>query len=70
MVNPWNKVGACGVVSVLLPMFNPVSIIKIDSVTGTPLRDSNGLCVKAEVNEPGEIVAKIGRRGILNQFDG
>ena len=70
VVNPWNKVGACGVVSVLLPMFNPVSIIKIDSVTGTPLRDSNGLCVKAEVNEPGEIVAKIGRRGILNQFDG
>ena len=69
LANPMNKVGACGVISVILPMFNPVCIVKVDPETGVPLRNSNGFCVKASVDEPGEIVAKI-TKGAMHRFDG
>ena len=68
-VNPMNKVGACGVISVLLPMFNPLCIVKVDPETGVPLRNSNGFCVKASVDEPGEVVGKIAK-GDIFRFDG
>jgi solute carrier family 27 fatty acid transporter 1/4 len=70
MMNPFNKVGACGVISVLLPFLNPVSLIKVDPDTGEYVRDSRGFCVKAGVNEPGEVVGRIRKAVTTTHFDG
>ena len=61
LVNITGKVGACGVLSVLLPFMNVACLIKVDPVTGNHPRDSKGFCIKAGINEPGEIVAVIGQ---------
>ena len=29
LMNPFNRVGACGTISVVLPMFNPVVLVKV-----------------------------------------
>lgn len=70
MVNPFNKVGACGVISVILPFLNPVCLLKVDPDTGDYVKNSKGFCVKAGVNEPGEVVGIIRKNVISTHFDG
>lgn len=70
MVNPFNKVGACGVISVILPFLNPVCLLKVDPDTGDYVKNSQGFCVKAGVNEPGEVVGIIRKNVISTHFDG
>ena len=48
LVNIDNKVGATGFISVLFPFVYPVTLIKLDSVTGEPLRGPKGLCIKCK----------------------
>ncbi|MCG8621128.1 MAG: hypothetical protein MJE68_03865 [Proteobacteria bacterium] len=33
LLNPFNRVGSCGTISVVLPMFNPVVLIKVRNIT-------------------------------------
>ena len=70
MVNPFNRVGACGVVSVVLPFLNPVRLLKVDPDTGEYVRNSKGFCVEAGVNEPGECVGRIRKAVASSHFDG
>ena len=51
-------VGACGRISVILPWFNPVTLLKVNEF-GEYVKDSNGFCIPAGVNEPGECVGAI-----------
>ena len=52
-VNFENKVGAVGFTTRILPMLYPVTLVKVDPVTGEPIRDKNGLCLHAQ---PGELL--------------
>lgn len=70
MVNPFNKVGACGVGSVLLPFINPVCLVKVDPDTGDYVRNGSGFCVEAGVNEPGEVFGRIRKEIISTHFEG
>ena len=69
IVNITGQQGACGFNSVLLPFVYPIALIKVDPETGEHVRDSNGFCVKAGFNEPGELVGKIADNA-LRRFDG
>ena len=68
--NYQGKPGACGILSVTLPAFNPLQLIKVDPDTGTHIRDANGFCVPADVNEPGEAVGSINTKFATRRFDG
>lgn len=70
LINTQNRVGAVGVVSVVLSKANPCSLLKINPETGEHVRDSRGFCVEAGFNEPGEIVGFIHKRLADRRFDG
>ena len=70
MVNSFNRVGACGVGSVLLSFANPFCIVKVDADTGKHVRNSQGFCVEADVDEPGELVGRIRKSMLTSHFDG
>lgn len=74
-VNVDNKVGSCGFVSQMLPgpltdLFYPVSIIKVDEITGEAIRRANGLCVRCGAGDTGEFVGKITAADPTRAFDG
>ena len=69
IINPFNKIGACGRVSVILSFINPVKLIRVNEL-GEYIRDSNGFCVQAGINEPGECVGAIRERMASSQFHG
>ncbi len=68
IANTMGKVGACGFISVIAPFANPVSLIKIDPTSGEYARTSDGYCVPAAVDEPGEMVGVIRKK--IGEFDG
>ena len=70
IINPFNRVGACGVVSVVLSFLNPIRLIKINPNTGEYVRNGRGFCVEAGVNEPGEVVGMIRSRVPTSAFEG
>ena len=51
-------------------MPSPVVLLKVDPDTGVSLRNKNGFCVKADVNEPGEIVGEIRQNVPYQHYDG
>ena len=69
LINTVGKVGACGVLSVVLSSLSPVCLIKVDPDTREYIRDSNGFCVRAGPNEQGEIVGRI-EKMMVRRFDG
>lgn len=69
VINYKGKPGACGIVSVILGFMNPIKLLKVDE-NGKHIRDANGYCVHAGVNEPGEAVGLISRRLAHRRFDG
>ena len=48
IINPWNKVGSCGVVSVVLSFLNPVRLIKV-SHTKNSLQNDYGTLVQPQL---------------------
>ncbi|KAL3280881.1 hypothetical protein HHI36_004109 [Cryptolaemus montrouzieri] len=59
IVNTDNTIGAIGFVSRIIPSVYPISIIKVDQHTGEPIRNSQGLCMLCEPDEPGVFIGKI-----------
>lgn len=70
LVNMFGKPGAVGFISRVFSRLYPVHVIKVNPETGEPLRDHNGLCIRCEPGEPGELVGKIVKESPLNNFDG
>ena len=70
MVNFENKVGAVGFTTRIVPFVYPITLVKVDPVTGQIVRDSHGVCVKSEPGEPGELVGKIVKGNASRDFDG
>ena len=69
MINPFNVVGACGKLFVHLSMLNPVMLLKVTEC-GEYVRDSNGFCIQAGINEPGECVGAIRPQMSSSEFSG
>ncbi len=70
MINPFNKVGACGRLIVTFPFLNSSTLVKVDPDTREYVRNSSGFCVKAGVNEPGEVFGKIEQNVLISHFVG
>ncbi|OQV24227.1 Long-chain fatty acid transport protein 4 [Hypsibius exemplaris] len=69
VTNTDNTIGAVGFLSRILPSVYPVMLIRLDSATGEPLRDSKGMAIRCKPGEPGELVGRIKSTGI-HTFDG
>lgn len=54
-VNFENKIGAVGFTSRIAPFLYPVTLVKVDPVSGEPVRDDSGICVHAQ---PGKFTRK------------
>lgn len=70
IVNFENRVGAVGFTSRIAPWLYPVTLVKVDPVTGEPVRDSQGLCVHVQPGELGELAGKIVKGNPVREFDG
>lgn len=70
MINPFNRVGACGCMSRVLSPLNPVVLVKVDPDTGEYTRNAQGFCVQAGVNEPGEVLGRIRENVATTHFEG
>ncbi|KAH9507575.1 hypothetical protein Btru_051508 [Bulinus truncatus] len=70
IVNNMNRVGAVGFTTRILPFLYPITLVKIDPDTNEIIRDRNGVCVKAEPGELGELVGKIIKGDPVREFDG
>ncbi|BFZ05567.1 hypothetical protein BsWGS_08606 [Bradybaena similaris] len=70
IVNFENKVGAVGFGTRIAPFLYPITLVKVNPETNEILRDRNGVCVKAEPGEPGELVGKIVKGNPVREFDG
>lgn len=70
IVNFDNTPGACGFVSRILPIVYPVTLIKCDPITGVPVRNSRGVCLRCGPGETGEFVGKIIEGDPTRSFDG
>jgi fatty-acyl-CoA synthase len=60
LYNCEGKPGAVGRVPPYLAHRFPVALIRLDSAAGEPLRDRDGFCIPAAVDEVGEAVGRIG----------
>ncbi|KAH8924789.1 putative bifunctional fatty acid transporter/acyl-CoA synthetase FAT1 [Atractiella rhizophila] len=49
---------------------NDIAIIKVDALTEEPVRDSQGLCIRVEPNEPGEVLGRINKEDFSKNFRG
>eukprot|EP00117_Sycon_ciliatum_P006283 scpid51796/ scgid9892/ Long-chain fatty acid transport protein 4; Solute carrier family 27 member 4 len=70
MANPMGKVGAVGFNSVIMPSVYPILLVRVNTETNEFIRDRNGLCIRCEPGQPGEIVGKIVDNDPMRRFDG
>ncbi|KAF5290912.1 hypothetical protein FQR65_LT11494 [Abscondita terminalis] len=69
-INLDNKVGAAGFIPTYLRLTHPTQLVKYDEENEEPIRDSNGLCIRCEVGEPGLALGKIDESHIISTFVG
>jgi len=71
IVNIDNHVGAVGFISRIMPFIYPVTLIKVDEITGEPIRDPRtGLVIRCRPNEDGELVGRIVDNHPVREFQG
>ncbi|XP_063983457.1 long-chain fatty acid transport protein 4-like isoform X2 [Diachasmimorpha longicaudata] len=71
IVNVDNQVGAVGFVPSILPKsLHPVAIIRVNPETCEPVRGPDGLCIRAEINEPGMFIGLIKQGNASREFNG
>ncbi len=59
LYNVEGKVGAIGRVPPFLAARFPLALVQFDQVNGTPARDTNGFCIRCDMNESGEAIGRI-----------
>ena len=72
LYNVEGKPGAIGRIPAYLAPRMAVEIVKVDAVSGAPLRDEAGRCITCSPDEPGEAIARIGssRGNPASRFEG
>ncbi|XP_068595506.1 long-chain fatty acid transport protein 2-like [Brachionichthys hirsutus] len=61
-INYTSKIGAVGRVNVVHRFFFPFTLIKFDIEKDEPVRNSEGLCIKAPIGETGLLVGRVTER--------
>ena len=56
LINPFNKVGACGCLSVIMSPLNSMVLLKVNPKSKRYFVDKRGFCIQAGINDPGELV--------------
>ena len=59
LYNVEGEVGAIGRVPPFLAHRFPLALVQFDTVTGAPLRNADGRCIRCATNEPGEAIGRI-----------
>ncbi|XP_043252289.1 long-chain fatty acid transport protein 4-like [Colletes gigas] len=71
IVNLDGRTGAVGFVPLIVPrVFHPVAIIRVNNDTYEPVRGPNGLCIRANINEPGMLIGLIKEGNASREFNG
>ncbi|XP_023171232.1 long-chain fatty acid transport protein 4 [Drosophila hydei] len=70
LINITNRVGAIGFVPVFGRNLYPVQIIRCDELTGEPLRNSKGHCIRCAAGEVGLLVGQVDARRAVSAFHG
>jgi fatty-acyl-CoA synthase len=72
LYNVEGRVGAIGRVPPFLAHRFPVALVVHDPVEGSPVRDGLGRCIRADVDQAGEAIGKIGSdaAGFSGRFEG
>ncbi|KAH8384813.1 hypothetical protein KR093_009014 [Drosophila rubida] len=70
LINITNRVGAIGFVPVFGRRLYPVQILRCDELTGEPLRDAKGHCMRCAPGEPGLLVGQVDARRAVSAFHG
>ncbi len=72
LVNYDGKPGAVGRIPWYLRRRLTARIARIDPATGEILRDANGRCIEAKINEPGELIGRIpdDKQATLGRYEG
>ena len=73
-MNITGKTGACGFYpyyyGIIVRLFYPLLVLKMDERTGEVVRDKDGLCVSAGEGEVGQIAGRIKTKNVMTYFDG
>lgn len=59
LMNMDNTIGAVGFVPRIATFLYPVTLVRCDEVTGEPLRDENGRCMKCTPGQCGVFIGKM-----------
>ncbi|XP_017839937.1 long-chain fatty acid transport protein 4 isoform X1 [Drosophila busckii] len=70
LINITNRTGAIGFVPVFGRSIYPVQILRCDELTGEPLRNSKGHCMRCAPGEPGLLVGQVDARRATSAFHG
>ena len=70
VANFGGKVGAVGHLLPSLPLPQKIYLVKLDPETGDYVRNSQGFLVKADIDEPGELIGEVNNRNLVTRFDG
>ncbi|MDP4026066.1 long-chain-acyl-CoA synthetase [Methylobacterium sp. NEAU 140] len=62
LYNVEGRVGAVGRVPPFMARRSPALIVRHDHATGLPLRDAEGYCIPAGLDEPGELLGRLSTR--------
>ncbi|XP_034107092.1 long-chain fatty acid transport protein 4 [Drosophila albomicans] len=70
LINITNRIGAIGFVPVFGRKLYPVQILRCDELTGEPLRDAKGHCMRCAPGEAGLLVGQVDARRAVSAFHG
>lgn len=70
IINIDSTPGCIGFIPRYASFLYPMLLIKCDILTGEPLRDNNGFCIKCGVDEPGLVITKINPNHPFQSFKG
>ncbi|TDG39174.1 hypothetical protein AWZ03_014404, partial [Drosophila navojoa] len=70
LINITNRIGAIGFVPVFGRSLYPVQILRCDELTGEPLRNAKGHCMRCTPGEVGLLVGQVNARRAISAFHG
>jgi acyl-CoA synthetase (AMP-forming)/AMP-acid ligase II len=70
LINNCNVIGACGYIPRFSERVYPLRVVKFDTMTETPIRNTHGFCEPCAWGEAGELLGRIDQTDALRQFDG
>lgn len=70
LINITSRIGAIGFVPIFGINVYPVQVLRCDELTGEPLRNAKGHCMRCAPGEPGLLVGQVDARRAVSAFHG